>query len=91
MEISSSQAWIGLAFFAGGVISTIAQGLLWYRALLNTVPSVTMQRVAWRQWIFLRREEFTARGWRYRQAAVACWAIPFVSAAATAIVVGLYG
>jgi len=89
MDMSSSQAAIGLAFFAGWVISVIAQGLLWYRAFLHTVPSVTAQRVAWSQWIFLRREEFTPLGWRYRQAAVACWAIPFLTAVAAAIVVGL--
>ena len=90
MDMSTSQALIGLAFAAGWVISVIAQGLLWYRAFLHTLPGLTIQRVAWSQWIFLPREDFTPRGWRYRQAAVACWAIPFVSAAATAVVVGSY-
>jgi hypothetical protein len=88
MDMSSSQAAIFLAFGAGWVISIIAQGLLWYRAFLHTVPSVTIHRVAWSQWLFLRREEFTPLGWRYRQAAVACWGIPFATGIATAIIVG---
>ena len=78
MEISG-QVWGVLAFFAAWVISVIAHGLLMYRAFLHSRPSVTMHRLAWSQWLFLRREEFTTIGWRYRQAAVACLAFPLLA------------
>ena len=76
---NSNQIWAMLAVVVAWVISFIVQQLLLYRAFLHAAPSVTMRRVAWTHWIFLRRDEFTATGWRYRQAALACWAVPLVT------------
>jgi hypothetical protein len=79
MEISG-QVWSVITFFASWVISVIAHNMLMYRALLNTRPDVTVEQVAWSRGLFLRREKFTVIGWRYRQAAMACLAIPMFTA-----------
>ena len=77
-----NRVWAVFAFFAFTPVAWAGWGYCWYQALRRLSPLGLAKRkgdLTWFSHDYTSRRDFTAAGWRYRWAAMACMTIPVIA------------